>query len=112
MRHGFEPSSTEIRIYFRLAEPNEIEYAAEVITISMDSFLMSSPVRLPLGTKLQLRMRVPVEISGSPFVELRTAGRVVAFTPSERGEHNYNVKIEGSLHASPSARRESVLRLC
>jgi hypothetical protein len=72
----------------------DIEYATETVKIWLDGFLMRSRRELTTGTILYLRLRVPIEISGSPFRELCSIGRVVSEHELEDGTVGYSVEIE------------------
>jgi hypothetical protein len=72
----------------------EIEYATETVKIWLYGFLMRSKRELTKGTMLYLRLRVPIEISGSPFREMRSIGRVVSEHELEDGTVGYSVEIE------------------
>ena len=72
----------------------DVEYATETVRIWLYGFLMKSRKELTTGTMLYLRLRVPVEISGSPFRETRSIGRVVSEQELEDGSVGYSVEIE------------------
>ena len=72
----------------------DIEYATETVRIWISGFLMRSRRELAAGTILYLRFRVPIEISGSPFSELRSIGRVVSEQALDDGTVGYSVEIE------------------
>jgi hypothetical protein len=82
-----------ILVYFR-CDQDKPEYSTETVDIWPTSFLMRSRARLALGTVLLLRLRVPVEISGSPFYETCSTGRVVSEHRLEDGTVGYRVEIE------------------
>jgi hypothetical protein len=88
----------EIRIplFFKAADAgcDSIEYAGETVTISDHTFVMRSPIPLKLGSVLALRMRVPVDISGSPFRETRGTGRVMCECALKDGTIAYQVAID------------------
>ncbi len=71
----------------------EVEYATETVKIWLYGFLMRSRKELTRGTELDLRLRVPTEISGSPFSEVRSKGRVVSEHELEDGSVGYMVEI-------------------
>ena len=72
----------------------DVEYAAETVKIWLYGFLMRSRRELTAGTILYLRLRVPIEISGSPFSEMRSIGRVVSEHELEDGTVGYTVEFE------------------
>lgn len=72
----------------------ETEYTTETVKIWVSGFLMRSRRELTAGTILYLRMRVPIEISGSPFSELCSIGRVVSEHELDDGTVGYSVHIE------------------
>jgi len=57
---------------------------------------MRSPQRLRLGSVLSLRLRIPTEISGTPFSASNGTGRVVSEHQLEDGSLGYRVTIERS----------------
>jgi hypothetical protein len=67
-----------------------IEYATKTVSILPNGFVMSSPLKLKLGSRLSLRLRVPSEMHASPFHETRCVGLVVS-------EHN----LKGGLWGTP-----------
>jgi hypothetical protein len=67
-----------IPVSFRCLEIDSIEYASQIESISRHGLLMSSPKRLKAGSQLSLRLRIPPEISGSAFWEIRCTGHVTA----------------------------------
>jgi hypothetical protein len=85
-----------IPVSFRCLEigSDSIEYATQIESISRDGFLMTSPKRLKVGSRLSLRLRVPPEISGSPFWETRCTGHVTAQQRLKDGRPAYRVEIE------------------
>ncbi len=85
-----------VPLHFRCLERGceEIEYATETVKIWLYGFLMRSRKELRKGTVLDLRLRVPIEISGSPFSEVRSMGRVVSEHKLEDGSVGYMVEIE------------------
>jgi hypothetical protein len=72
----------------------DVEYATETVKIWLYGFLMRSRRELTAGTVLYLRLRVPIEISGSPFSEMRSIGRVVSEHELEDGTVGYSVEFE------------------
>jgi len=84
---------------------DDVEYATETVKIWISGFLMKSRKVLPSGTILYLRLRVPTEISGSPFCEFCSVGRVVSEHELDDGTVGYSVEIERP------GRTESILNL-
>ena len=72
----------------------DVEYTTETVRIWLYGFLMRSRRELAKGTILYLRLQVPIEISGSPFRETRSIGRVVSEQELEDGTVGYSVEIE------------------
>jgi hypothetical protein len=70
----------------------DVEYATETVKTWHYGFLMRRRRELIKGTMLYLRLRVPIEISGSPFRELRSMGRVVSEHELEDGTVGYSVR--------------------
>jgi hypothetical protein len=88
-----------IPVSFRCLETGseEIEYTTRTVSIFHNGFVMSSPRRLRVGGLLSLRLRVPPEISGSPFIETRCTGYVKAEQKLKDGSLGYRVEIETAL---------------
>jgi hypothetical protein len=86
----------EISLHFRCIETDSVseEQLAVAVDVSGTSFLMRSPRHLALGTLLSLRIRFPLEISGSPFRRVHSIGRVVSEHQFEDGALGYKVRIE------------------
>ena len=82
-----------ILLYFR-CDRDDFEYATETVEIWPTGFVMKSRERLAIGTLLLLRLHVPIEISGSPFLETRAKGRGVSQHRLEDGGIGYTVEIE------------------
>jgi hypothetical protein len=93
--------SARIPVWFRSPEIDSgaEECSTETVCISSQCFVMASPKRLRIGSLLSLRMRVPVEISGSARREMRASGRVESEEQLEDGSIGYKVIIE------PTSRR-------
>ncbi len=89
------PPSSQVTVYYRCMEsdPESIEYLTEAISISIHSFLMRSEQKLAVGGRLLLRLRVPVEISGSPFQMSRHTGRVVSEVAMDDGTTAYRIEL-------------------
>ena len=84
----------EIPVYFHccdLAQGEEI--AAQAVNISRTGLYLTSPKRLAVGSLLSLRLQVPIEISGSPFREVRCAGRVV-YEHESAEQLGYGIQLE------------------
>jgi hypothetical protein len=88
-------SHSQISVYYRSlgADPVSTEYLTEPISISMRSFLMRSPEKLAVGSTLLLRIRVPIEISGSPFQTSRHTGQVVSEVALDDGTIAYRIEL-------------------
>lgn len=72
----------------------DVEIATKTLNVSRSGLFMTSPLRLGLGSCLSLSLRVPTEISGSPFGEFRCKGRVVHEQSQKDGTFGYGVEIE------------------
>jgi hypothetical protein len=85
-----------IRLFFRQTDSGRDaqEYQGETVSISDQTFVMRSPIPLQSDSVLGLRMRVPVEISGSPFQEMRGTGRVLCECRLKDGTTAYRVLID------------------
>ena len=71
-----------------------LEVPTQTLNISCSGLFLLSPQRLKVGSKLSLNLRVPTEISGSVFTELRCRGRVVHEQELRDGRLGYGVEIE------------------
>jgi len=69
------------------------EVTTHSVNISRSGLFLRSPQKLAVGTLLHMRLRVPTEISGSVFSELRCKGRVVHECEAA-GEVGYGIEIE------------------
>jgi PilZ domain len=92
------PSRYPMRIplRFRLAEDSNSgkEISSETLNISSQGFCMQLKQRIKVGSLLALNLRVPTEVSGSPFVELCCTGRIAWEGPRPEGMYGYGVAIE------------------
>jgi hypothetical protein len=90
--------SPKVLVRFRCFELacGDLELSTEALNISHHGLFMPSKVRLRIGSLLSLALRVPTEISGSAFNELRCAGRVVHEQDLGGGRFAYGVEIEGA----------------
>ena len=81
--------------YFREMDTaaNNTEHSAEVVSIATWSFIMRSPIPLKVGSVISIRMRIPVEISGSVFQDMRGIGRVVSECALENGVLGYHISM-------------------
>lgn len=66
---------------------------AEASNVSRNGLFMTSATRLHIGAVIMLVLRVPTEISGSVFSELRCMGTVVHEQLTKDGKLGYGVKI-------------------
>lgn len=96
-----------IPVHFRCMEVNSEaeEYLTETVRVSQTWLLIKSPHRLRLGSLLSFRLRVPIEISGSPFSEMRGKGLVVSEHRLGDGSMGYKVTIK---RAAPGPARPSI----
>lgn len=92
------PSRYPMRIplRFRVAEGNSStrEFSSETLNISSQGFCMQIEQQIQVGSLLALNLRVPTEISGSPFVELCCTGRIAWEGRRPDGTFGYGVSIE------------------
>jgi len=90
----------ELPVHFRSMEPDASaeEHLAIAVIVSNNSFLLRSPLRLNPGSLIALRVRVPIEISGSPFSQKICVGCVLSGHELEDGTLGYKVRIEESVH--------------
>lgn len=89
------PSATSFPVRFRCLEhgPEHVEQRAEAVCIFPNGFVMLSPSKLRLGSRLALRLRVPPDISGSPFHETRCTGQVLGHHTFLDGTFAYRIQI-------------------
>lgn len=66
---------------------------AEACNVSRSGLFMTSATRLQVGAVIMLVLRVPTEISGSVFSELRCMGTVIHEQTTKDGKSGYGVKI-------------------
>jgi hypothetical protein len=88
--------SMRIPLRFRVAEDSPLakEFSSETVNISSQGFCMQIKQRIKVGSLLALNLRVPTEISGSPFVELCCTGRIAWEGRRPDGTFGYGVSIE------------------
>ena len=73
-----------------------VEHVGETIDISTEELVMRSPIPLEVGLRLEITVRVPVEVSGSPFNKMKFSGRILSERPDAEGMFVYKVGIEWS----------------
>lgn len=97
-KRSYPRYSHKILVRFRCFELacGDLELSTEALNISHHGLFMPSKVRLSIGSLVSLALRVPTEISGSAFNELRCAGRVVHEQELDDGTFGYGVEIEGA----------------
>jgi len=76
----------------RFHHPSAGEIATQAVNVSRSGLFLKSPQKLAVGSSLHLNLRVPTEISGSVFSELRCTGRVVHERQAE-GSIGYGIEI-------------------
>lgn len=70
------------------------EYGGETISISPKHFLMTSLAKLRVGSRLIVKMRIPPEIPGGTFNEVRVAGVMICGCKLAGGNFGYQVEME------------------
>lgn len=90
-----ERHALRIPIRFFSADGSAAQCAshAEASNVSRNGLFMTSATRLNVGAVVMLVLRVPTEISGSVFSELRCMGTVVHEQTTKDGKLGYGVKI-------------------
>jgi hypothetical protein len=73
-----------------------VEHVGETIDISAEQLVMRSPIQLEIGLRLEITVRVPIEVSGSPFSKMKFAGRILSERAGPEGTFVYKVGIEWS----------------
>ena len=68
---------TRLDLSFRVGG-GPVEHVGETVVVSPEQLIMSSPIPLEVGLHLEITVRVPVEVSGSPFSKMRFSGRVLS----------------------------------
>jgi len=79
----------------RFQHPAGGEVTTQALNVSRCGIFLKCPQKLAIGSSLSMRLRVPTEISGSVFSELRCTGRVVHERRAE-GEIGYGIAIGGT----------------
>lgn len=70
------------------------EPPGQTLNVSRTGILMTSPLRLEVGSQLHLTLQVPMEISGSAVRRFRCNGRVVREEKLADGTIGYGIEIE------------------
>ena len=70
------------------------EYEGETIGFSPEQLFMSSSTDMQAGTEVSITVRVPVELSGSPFNEVIFSGKVLSASKLARGTFGYQIAIQ------------------
>jgi hypothetical protein len=78
----------------RFQHPAGGEITTQALNVSRSGLFLKCTQKLAIGTSLHMRIRVPREISGSVFSELRCTGRVVHECYTQ-GEIGYGIEIDG-----------------
>lgn len=82
-----------IRFFSAAGSASQGASSAEASNVSRNGLFMTSATRLQLGAVIMLVLRVPTEISGSVFRELRCMGKVIHEQIAKDGKLGYGVKI-------------------
>ena len=82
-----------IRFYSADGSASQGASCAEASNVSRNGLFMTSATRLQVGALIMLVLRVPTEISGSVFSELRCMGKVIHEQIAKDGRFGYGVKI-------------------
>ncbi|MGB7434107.1 MAG: hypothetical protein WBR26_01095 [Candidatus Acidiferrum sp.] len=77
-------------------EDESSDYAAETENVSAYGLLMISAKKLDVGSMVLLKLRIPVEVSGSAFSCVHSTGRVVRQELRKDGATRYGVAITGT----------------
>ena len=97
--------SLRVPLKFRLVtDPQAGEQIAESVNLSQRGLFFSSGTPLKVGMRVEVRMKMPQEISGNPPTEVCCVGRVVHVQPGWLfGKAGIGVRIE---RYEPLATRE------
>jgi len=87
---------TKLPVRFRVSS-GVTEYLGETIGVSPRYLLLSTDAQLQPGLHLSLQVRVPMEISGSPFSEIHFSGHVLAGTELAGGNFGYHLEIDRTM---------------
>jgi len=91
----------------RFQHPTGGEVTTQALNVSRSGLFLKCPEKLAIGSSLSMRLRVPTEISGSVFSELRCTGRVVYERRAE-GEIGYGIQIASTGGVIPGGHSSSV----
>lgn len=89
-RHALRIS---IRFFSADGSASQGASSAEASNVSRNGLFMTSATRLQVGAVIMLVLRVPTEISGSVFSELRCMGTVIHEQLTKDGKLGHGVKI-------------------
>lgn len=88
----------DMKIPIRFRELEDLKdpegYTAETTDISRNGLFFMSKVSLPLGSMIQMALRVPRELSGSATSEVRCLGRIVRTEIFADGSAGYGTRID------------------
>ena len=82
----------KLAVRFRV-ETGQIEHEGETIGISPSHLILGTRSQLQTGSRLRLHIRIPIEISGSPFSEVGFSGRVLSASDLGDGKYGYHIEI-------------------
>jgi hypothetical protein len=85
---------------------------SETSNISPSGIFMHTPVRLKVGTPLQLSIQIPLFVSGSNGFHFRCTGRVVHEQKFPSGDQGYGVQFERMAAARAEARKALTDSFC
>ena len=83
----------KLAVRFHIAGDDE-EHEGETLGFSPEQLFMSTLVEVPVGAELAITIRVPVELSGSPFNEVAFSGKVLSVSKLARNTFGCQVAIE------------------
>lgn len=93
---------TESRVNLRvplkirpLTNPPEVEQNVESVNLSQRGLFFSTETPLKVGTRIEVLMKMPQEISGNPPTEVYCVGRVVhVHTDRRLGRTGIGIRLE------------------
>ena len=90
---GIEMIATKLAVRFHVGT-GQVEYDGETIGVSPTHLILGTRSQLQTGARVKLQIRIPIEISGSPFSEVSFAGHVLSGSDLGDGKYGYHIEID------------------